>query len=226
MTFDETPADNDGATELHTQRTLRDGATGVSIAETPERLATIKDAGCAAVIWRRQPAPGFETWINACDPAVLPTGRLILRPDAVPDAVQNLCDIAGLETGPQRAWLEADIADLARRFTAIMRAPYLRLRLDAITSNACRKFHIDAIMARLICTYRGSGTQYGIAMDGAEPDRVFQVATGAPMILRGTRWPESPRSGLLHRSPPIAGTGETRLVLVLDPIFDIEDADG
>nr|WP_245926135.1 DUF1826 domain-containing protein [Ascidiaceihabitans donghaensis] len=29
--------------------------------------------------------------------------------------------------------------------------------------------------------------------------------------------------GCLHRSPPIEGSGETRLVLVLDPIFDLED---
>lgn len=44
------------------------------------------------------------------------------------------------------------------------------------------------------------------------------VPTGSPIILRGTRWPETPVSRLLHRSPPIVGTGETRLVLVLDPV--------
>lgn len=33
---------------------------------------------------------------------------------------------------------------------------------------------------------------------------------------------ERPASGLLHRSPPIEGAGETRLVLVLDPIHDPE----
>ena len=32
--------------------------------------------------------------------------------------------------------------------------------------------------------------------------------------------PERPNAGLRHRSPPIEGTGETRLVLVLDPIVD------
>ena len=42
------------------------------------------------------------------------------------------------------------------------------------------------------------------------------------MILRGTNWPSAAKPGLLHRSPPIEGTGETRLVLVLDPIADIE----
>ncbi|MEO1549526.1 MAG: DUF1826 domain-containing protein, partial [Pseudomonadota bacterium] len=67
------------------------------------------------------------------------------------------------------------------------------------------------------------GTQYGISVDGTEPARVFTVQTGAPILLRGTEWPEEPKSGLLHRSPPIEGSGETRLVLVLDPIFDPVD---
>ncbi|MEO1154763.1 MAG: DUF1826 domain-containing protein [Pseudomonadota bacterium] len=59
----------------------------------------------------------------------------------------------------------------------------------------------------------------------AEPPQISQAPTGAPMILRGTLLPQDSPSGLRHRSPPIAGTGETRLVLVLDPIYDIADAD-
>ncbi|WP_306043585.1 DUF1826 domain-containing protein [Mameliella sp. MMSF_3455] len=42
----------------------------------------------------------------------------------------------------------------------------------------------------------------------------------APIVLRGTHWPEKPLSGLLHRSPPIEGTGRVRFVLVLDPVDD------
>ena len=102
-------------------------------------------------------------------------------------------------------------------------AATLRLRFDVVTGNACRKFHVDAITARLVCTYRGAGTQYGMSTDGTDPSRVFAVATGAPILLRGSLWPEEPASGLLHRSPPIEGTGETRLVLVLDPIFELEE---
>lgn len=202
---------------------VRNAAIGVGIADAPEDLAVIRKPGCAAAIWRRQPIPGFQEWIDALDPEHLPTVRTVLRPDMVREAVRHVCDIAELPHTSERYWLEADIAGLAERFADIMGAPYLRLRLDRVTTNACRKFHIDAVLARLICTYRGSGTQYGISTDGAEPTRVFQVATGAPMMLRGTLWPETPKSGLLHRSPPIAGTGETRLVLVLDPVFDLEE---
>ena len=199
------------------QTELNDKAVGVGVTDTPEGLAKINKPGCAATIWRRQPMPGFQGWIDALSPAHLPEARVILRPEAVPAAVRHLCEMAGMDDCAERAWLEADIAELAARFAAMMRAPYLRLRLDVVDTNSCWKFHIDSIVARLICTYRGTGTQYGISTDGAEPSPIFTVATGAPMILRGTLWPADRPSGLVHRSPPIEGTGETRLVLVLDP---------
>jgi len=202
---------------------VRDAATGVGVADTAEGLSALHRPGCAAAIWRRQPLPGFQSWIDELDPDVLPRARVILRPEAVRDAAAEICDAAGTPVGPERDHLVDDIAALADIFAGLMQARWLRLRIDAVTTNACRRFHIDAVTARLVCTYRGTGTQYGISTDGAEPRRVFQVATGAPILLRGTLWPERPRSGLLHRSPPIEGTGMTRLVLVLDPVDDPEE---
>jgi hypothetical protein len=62
----------------------------------------------------------------------------------------------------------------------------------------------------LICAYRGMGTQPGNAVGDAEPEQVFTVLTGHPMLLRGRFWPEEPSAHLLHRSTPIEGLGETR----------------
>lgn len=116
-----------------------------------------------------------------------------------------------------------DVAVMADIFADLMDVQYLLLRLDVITTNSCPKFHIDAVTARLICTYRGTGTQYGFSPDGGDPGRIFTAPTGAPILLRGTLNLEHPRSGLLHRSPPIEGTGETRLMLVLDPVIDPDE---
>ena len=203
---------------------IRQTAVGVAVADTPEDLTVIHKPDCAAAIWRRQPEPNFQSWLDALHPDQLPHGRVVLRRDAVAAAVVQLCDIAQTPHCAERAQLTDDVTALAHIFADIMQSPYLRMRLQAIKTNACRKFHIDAITARLICTYRGTGTQYGISGHGKDPNRVFTVPTGSPVLLRGTLWPETPRSGLLHRSPPIEGTEETRLVLVLDPVFDSEDA--
>lgn len=202
---------------------VRDAAIGVGVADTLDGLSCFKKPGCAAAILRRQPDPNFQRWIEAIDPGELPKIRTILPPGDVESAMVDLFDAHGVARCPQSAWLIQDIATLAAHFNALVPAPFTRLRLDVTKTDACRRFHIDAVVARLICTYRGTGTQYGISTDGNEPQKVFTVPTGVPMVLRGNNWPEPPCSGLLHRSPPIAGTGEVRLVLVIDPVFDPEN---
>ncbi len=199
-------------------------SSSIVVCDTPEELGAIRDRACAAVLWWRQPASGFQRWIDGLDPALLPAARIILRPSDVRRAVTEICEIHKTPECPERTLLIDDIAALAHVFAAVMKAQHLRMRLSPVSSNACRRFHIDALTARLICTYRGTGTQYGLSADTEAPSRVFTVPTGAPFVLRGTDWPERPASGLLHRSPPIEGTGETRLVLVLDPIHDPQEA--
>ncbi len=202
---------------------VKDAASGVEIADTPEGLSAIHHPGCAAAIWRRPALPGFQSWIDALEPEQLPKARVLLQPQDVRETVTEICDDSDMPDCRERERLADDVAALAEIFTGLTRTPYLQLRFDVITTNACRKFHIDAVTARLICTYRGTGTQYGVLTDGAEPRTVFTVPTGAPILLRGTLWPERPKSGLRHRSPPIEGTGETRLLLVLDPVSDMDD---
>ncbi|MEM9059997.1 MAG: DUF1826 domain-containing protein [Pseudomonadota bacterium] len=204
-------------------RLSRDTAAGVGVVDTLHGLADISRPDMAAVIWRRQPAQQFQDWIDDLDADVLPSARIVIAAHAVRSNVEKIVDRSGATTSNAAQWLIDDIVALAECFTELMQSPCLRLRLDVVTTNACRKFHIDAVKARLICTYRGTGTQYGTSTGGADPDRVFTVPTGAPMLLRGTDWPEAPASGLRHRSPPIEGTSETRLVLVMDPVFDPDE---
>jgi len=203
---------------------MQDPVACMTITQEPENLKAIHNVDCPAVIWQRQPMQEFQGWINSLDSETLPSARLILRPDMVRDAMETLCQNAQTPDSPHRDRLIDDIAALADIFADVMQTPFLQVRLDKVTTNACRKFHIDALTARLICTYRGAGTQYGVSHTPADPQRVFSVPTGTPLVLRGTKWPTRPASGLLHRSPPIEGSGETRLVLVLDPVLN--EADG
>ncbi len=195
--------------------------TGVCITESVDGLDSIHAPDCAAVIWARPDCTTLTEWLTALPSDRLPQTRQILRPDALPDVLHDIC--AGLPDAPERFLLVESIATLAESFAHVIRAPWLRLRLEVVTGNACRKFHVDNVTARLVCTYRGTGTQYGLAERGAEPEVIHTVPTGQPILLRGMRWPTTPPSLLKHRSPPVEGTGETRLLLVLDPILDPED---
>lgn len=201
-----------------------EAVAGVKIVEQSDEMSAFLQPQCAAAIWNRQPAWDFQTWVDALDPDVLPNGRMILPLDGMRDALAVLCDDAQLPPCAQRDFLINDIVALSGLFAGLMRTPYLRVRLQAVTTNACRRFHVDAITARLVCTYRGTGTQYGTSHGGSDPADIFTVPSGAPILMRGTQWPEQPASGVLHRSPPIEHTGETRLVLVIDPVFDPEEA--
>ena len=190
----------------------------IGVTENAKGLRQFLEPGCSAAIWNRQIPGSVQAWLDQLDPAVLPAARVSLPREAVAQTVSQLCDIAGLPESAERTWLEADITSLADTFADLMGCRYLRLRLDVVTTNACRKFHVDAITARLVCTYRGTGTQYGLGQHGTDPSEIFTVNTGSPILLRGTKWLGESETGVLHRSPPIEGTGETRLVLVLDPV--------
>ena len=202
---------------------VQNDGVGVSVADTPEGLSAIYRPDCAAAIWRRRALPSFQSWIDALEPGRLPKARVILPTVAVRDAAFQICEAVGTPFCAERERLIDDAAALATLFAGLMQASYLRLCFDVVTSDACPEFHSDAVAARLVCTYRGTGTQYGVSTGGTAPRRLSTVPTGAPILLRGTLWPTHPKSDLLHRSAPIAGAGETRLVLALDPIMNPGD---
>ncbi|MEL6736270.1 MAG: DUF1826 domain-containing protein [Pseudomonadota bacterium] len=197
---------------------------GVTFTDTPEGFSAIKSEDCAAVVWRRRPLAEFQKWIDDLPSEALPKARLITKTEWTRDALREVIVGDGQHDSEERELLADDAAALATLFAQVTQAPYVRLRLDVVTTNACRRFHIDALTARLVCTYRGTGTQFGHSQDGEDPTDITTVPTASPIVLRGTEWPARPDPGLLHRSPPIEGTGETRLLFVVDPIFDLDEA--
>lgn len=193
---------------------LRAEAQAILQARDAAVLGRIEAPGVAAAIWQRAPAPEFADWIEALPAARLPRLRTLADVGAVEGCVQAACDIAGTPPGRMRDMLAGDIAALAVIMAEVMRSPLLYLRLDAVSTDACRRFHVDNVTARMLCTYRGAGTQ--LARPGQE-QAAQDVATGTAVILRGALWPGREATALLHRSPPIGGTGQTRLLLVIDP---------
>lgn len=176
-----------------------------------------------ALIWQRPVPERFDLWVNALSPEALPTARVILAPADVRAFMAIAFEEAGTPETAEREWLADEIACLADALARATGAPNLRLRLEAVRGNACRKFHVDALTARLICTYRGPGTQYGVVDGADEPEQIFEVPAGAPIVLRGLLDPRMTGSRLRHRSPPIEGSGIVRFVMVLDPLWDLDD---
>lgn len=129
----------------------------------------------------------------------------------VDDAVEALGDVP--------AELRDDIRDLATRFAALMEVPAVRIRLEAINTNACRKVHADYTDLRLITTYWGPGTDY--VPDGLEPvdTNLVRLPEGDIALFKGRLFGQG-HAPCFHRSPPVGDTGERRLVLVIDTPLD------
>lgn len=193
--------------------------SGVLSVNGPEDMGAIRLPGVGGVICQRRLPETVLHWLETLPAEMLPAARVLVRPGEIASAVTLACDETGLPDAPERRILIDDIAALAATFGEMTRAKWLRFRLDVVTTNACRRFHIDRVTARLVCTYRGTGTQYGVARNDV-PATIHTVPTGSPFVMRGTLWPAQPDPHLMHRSPPIEGTGESRLMLALDPVTD------
>jgi hypothetical protein len=113
-----------------------------------------------------------------------------------------------------------DVAVLVQRFMLLMQTDAVRVRMEGITTNACKKVHADYTDVRLITTYSGPGTDYapnGEANDGLEC-YLDRVPTGAIALFKGRTY-ASDHPPCFHRSPPVGDTGEKRLVLVIDTLL-------
>jgi hypothetical protein len=172
-----------------------------------EALAGIRQPGINLAIWQRAVPGAVAAEIAGVDLCCLPEVRLVAPADAL--AVPLAAAMA--------AWaapaLMDDVLGLAADFAAIMATPAISVRLEAIAGDACRRWHADYVTARLITTYLGPGTDW--LPDGAGEGDARRLPTGAVAMFKGHGW--APEAPIIHRSPPIAGTGQQRLVLVLNP---------
>jgi hypothetical protein len=165
--------------------------------------------------------------LDALPAATLPHFRIDNAPlGPLLDFIGHLAATPGLD--PALAQVLADVAAQARRFADLTGATALTLKLERVADDACRKLHHDYVAHRLVVTYRGEGTQW--------LPRAREAALGEERLHVDASWLHSvPRfraalfSGrllagadpVLHRSPPIAGTGQVRLVLTINEPFAV-----
>lgn len=206
-----------------------ESSTGLVSTLLPAGLTQIRQQDIAAALWVRRPMPRLQTWLDGVARGHWPRLRAALHKDMVCDALLEAAEASDTPECAERNLLIEDVAALSIIFASIMRADFLSLDLRVVEAAASEPFHVAPVPARLICTYRGAGTQYGFSTDGRDPDHVLSVPTGSPFILRGSQWPEAPLTGLVHRAPSVPapgpasvpGPGAARLVLVLDPLEDL-----
>lgn len=194
---------------------VRTVASAVAIERgDPSVLEAVARPEVHLAIWNR-PLPAALAWLPTLDFTKIDDLDFLTSLDAAEAEIAEGLAEAGYPAGDRADALIDELCGHARRFAAIQRLDAVTIRLEVIETDACRKFHADHVTARLLTTLVGSGTQWihGVA----DPDTpIRQLRTGDVGIFKG-RLGADP-VGILHRSPPILETGETRLLLAIDPV--------
>lgn len=193
------------------ERWSRSGEGVVSICDGFDALRAAGLAGTAELaIWKRPAGAATRMAFESVDFA----GFEDVRIDGPSDAI-----LSGLEARLSGLAWPGLVKDCVAEDVIAMIGPVqpieadYTLRLEYVTDNACRKFHKDETDFRLITSYLGRGTQWTID-NGEGHGEIHEMDTFHVGMLLGQRCAFPSR--VLHRSPPIEGTGEVRFVMVLD----------
>lgn len=194
----------------------------IAVCSTNGNLAAIKDAAVQLAILERSLPAHLGAWLDALKPAQLPQFRVLVRLDECRQAIAPLMASGMPAASPMTDALADDVQSLVALFARLAGCDTVDIRLERIVGNACWKFHRDHVPVRLLTTYRGPGSQW---VAPAEADRALrdQERYNGPLhrlprhaigLFKGCA--DDGCTGIVHRSPPIAGTGSTRLLLCLN----------
>lgn len=193
----------------------------VYASDLPSVLRRWSEPGCRLALWQRQPAPDLVRRLDALAFEGLPTGRFVSTPEEAGRKL-NACLLASpLSDAKLITALSHDMAHLVTLFASATSANEVEVRIEAVRDDACRKFHADVTLGRLVTTYVGPGTVWVPAENAADAlslqddyagpqEQMPRFSVG---IMGGS---ETAEKALVHRSPRIAGTGAFRLFFCVD----------
>ncbi len=188
-----------------------------------QSISILRRIGHPAVglaLWDRRLSRAATRWLDGLAPDRLPHGRVLVAPADARIALSAILQRSRTPDTPEARLLVADAAMLARRFAVIAGGDAVDIRLETIRHDACWKFHVDDVRIRMLTTYRGPGTQFASPAHAAEAltrqrdyaGPLDEIPPHAVALFKGARG----GAGVVHRSPPLGGTGMTRLVLCVN----------
>lgn len=183
-------------------------------------LRRIADPAVGLALWERRLSRAACRWLDGLPADRLPDGRVLVGVAEAHAALTGILARSHTPDTPEARLVVADAAMLARRFAAIAGGEVVDIRLETIRHDACWKFHVDDVRLRMLTTYRGPGTQIASPVNAAEAltrqrdyaGPLDEIPPHAVALFKGARG----GAGVVHRSPPISGTGLTRLVLCVN----------
>ncbi|WP_413208458.1 DUF1826 domain-containing protein [Rhodospirillum sp. A1_3_36] len=193
----------------------------ILLIENLEMADHILASETSLVLWSRGLDGSISSWFDYVLRNHALTGRVLVTPKVVDRALCQITDEAGIPDSPERRWFLKDVADLVGVFAHVSGRTLVDLRVETIFHDACWRFHRDVVPFRLVTTYHGRGTQWVDSGDEEAALRdqkdyvgpMHELTPGQVALFKGSL---SARGGIVHRSPPMAGTGQARLFVCLN----------
>lgn len=185
-------------------------------------LTRIFEAGIQLAQWRRAPDADIVHWLDAHADR-LGSGLRQMLPAGRPP------ELGALPAGAGRDALAEDLMRLGGMLGELLDAPKIGLRLEVLQRAMCPRLHVDRVGIRMLCTYRGPGTEWVEAhrlergLPGAGPaseacavpePAIESIPPFAVALLKGSLWQDEGGRGLVHRSPQVRCP--PRVLLALD----------
>lgn len=199
-------------------------AANVCTSELPSVLRRWQDPECQLALWRRSLAPQIVQELDRTAFEVFPSMRVTATSDDVGRRLGSALIGSSLGDTELATALAHDMTHLVSLFVRATGSPDVDVRLETVCDDACRKFHTDVTLARLVTTYVGPGTVWVPSEHAAEALRLQEDYSGPlsemPRFSVGMfGGAEAVGGGLVHRSPRIAGTGGFRLFFCVNRPF-------
>ncbi|MCX2977827.1 DUF1826 domain-containing protein [Candidatus Marimicrobium litorale] len=209
------------------QQGLIDPPSCQQIGDDAGVLQKVTEPGTDLSLWRRPVEASIVQEIQNLSASDLQNIRQATSRFSFDTDVSGLLREQGLDPMAFQS-LRADMLRLISIFSTVSEGRELQFRLLTTDSDDCRRFHLDRVYLRLLCTYQGPGTEW---LTDAQVDRealvrcrpnseVMRFGEASRFetfwvgILRGD--PKNISSGQVHRSPPIADSGRIRVLFSID----------
>lgn len=187
-----------------------------------EDLHIISNPEVSLAIWQNEKTQKLVEWFDGLDPEQLPDFRILVDTPNVHNALAIHLEEMSIYNKDMYDLLLTDIEKLVSIYSKLTKVDTIDIRLECVSHDACWKFHRDNVDLRLLKTYRGPATEWvpnAYANEAIIEQKDYsgplnQLMTNDVTIFKGSR--DKTNCGIVHRSPPIAGTEQIRLLLCLN----------
>ena len=193
------------------------------VATKPSDLKDILDVSKNISISPWSPSTELRDAIDSCPYNTLPELDKVIEPGEIP----NLSDMVESPLGKK---LLSELNPMISNFAALLPQQKIRVMLMRTLGRTCPLFHVDRVTLRMLCTFRGPGTEWLADCDVmrkglghgdnskvlAAGGVVYAVPTHHICVLKGDAFKGNTGRGIVHRSPSVPGNSGGRWYLRVD----------